>query len=291
MKKQAQIIQKYGKTFYWASFFLDKNIKLRLFSIYAFCRKIDDMVDNNRKELNKHLKKNFHKKIEGFVGLEKRFNPSKKIMNQFILGQKSDLFHKQPKSINELTIYCYRVAGIVGLMVCDALEVKDKNIRRYAIDLGIAMQLTNISRDIKEDSVMGRVYLPNSLVGKLKAAEVNNPNKITYNKIKAGQNTLLKLADKYYRSAEYAIPFLPGKTSIAIRIASKLYQAIGKKITNNNISYLDGRVYVGKYEKLKITLAHIYTKDRICKKLITHNIKLHIAIKTFPGAHKIEKNI
>ena len=291
MKKQAQIIQKYGKTFYWASFFLDKNIKLRLFSIYAFCRKIDDMVDNNKKELNKHLEKNFQKKIEGFVGLEKRFNPSKKIMNQFILGQKSDLSHKQPKSINELTVYCYRVAGIVGLMVCDALEVKDKNIRRYAIDLGIAMQLTNISRDIREDSVMGRVYLPQSLVGKLKAGEVNNPNKVTYNQIKAGQKKLLKLADKYYGSAEYAIPFLPGKTSMAIKIASKLYQAIGKKITNNNISYLDSRVYVGKYEILKITLAHILTNDKIYKKLITHNIKLHIAIKTFPGAHKIEKNL
>ena len=284
MKKQAQIIQKYGKTFYWASFFLDKNIKLRLFSIYAFCRKIDDMVDNNKKELNKHLEKNFQKKIEGFVGLEKRFNPSKKIMNQFILGQKSDLSHKQPRSINELTIYCYRVAGIVGLMVCDALEIKDINIRRYAIDLGIAMQLTNICRDIKEDSVIGRVYLPQNLVGNLKARDIEIPNKNAYKKIKLCQNTLLHLADDYYASAELAIPLLPGRTSLAIRIASKLYQAIGRKISNKNISYLDGRVFVTKYEKLKITFVNILPKKYPIQ-LNSHNKKLHTAIMNLPGAH------
>jgi len=284
MKKQAQIIQKYGKTFYWASFFLEKKIKLRLFSIYAFCRKIDDMVDNNNKELNKNLKKDFHKKIEGFVGLEKKFNPSKEIMNQFILGQKSDLSHKQPRSINELTIYCYRVAGIVGLMVCDALEIKDINIRRYAIDLGIAMQLTNICRDIKEDSVIGRVYLPQNLVGNLKARDIEIPNKNAYKKIKLCQNTLLHLADDYYASAELAIPLLPGRTSLAIRIASKLYQAIGRKISNKNISYLDGRVFVTKYEKLKITFVNILPKKYPIQ-LNSHNKKLHTAIMNLPGAH------
>ena len=284
MKKQAQIIQKYGKTFYWASFLLEKKIKLRLFSIYAFCRKIDDMVDNNNKELNKNLKKDFHKKIEGFVGLEKKFNPSKEIMNQFILGQKSDLSHKQPRSINELTIYCYRVAGIVGLMVCDALEIKDINIRRYAIDLGIAMQLTNICRDIKEDSVIGRVYLPQNLVGNLKARDIEIPNKNAYKKIKLCQNTLLHLADDYYASAELAIPLLPGRTSLAIRIASKLYQAIGRKISNKNISYLDGRVFVTKYEKLKITFVNILPKKYPIQ-LNSHNKKLHTAIMNLPGAH------
>ena len=94
-----------------------------------------------------------------------------------MLGQQSDLSHTQPKSIDELIVYCYRVAGIVGLMVCDALEVKNIKIRQYAIDLGIAMQLTNICRDIKEDAAMGRIYLPQDLVGNLRANQVNIPNK------------------------------------------------------------------------------------------------------------------
>ena len=285
MKKQAKIIQKYGKTFYWASFFLESKVKSRLFAIYTFCRKIDDLVDSNEEKLNKNMKKNFHKRKEEFRGLEKRFHPSVKVVNQFMLGQKSDLSHKQPESMNELIIYCYRVAGIVGLMVCDALEVKDNKIRHYAIDLGIAMQLTNICRDIKEDSAMGRVYLPMSIVGNLNAIDVNIPNKDVYKKIKACQKKLLSLADNYYSSAEFAIPFLPGKTRLAIRVASKLYQAIGKKITNKNISYLDSRVYVTKYEKFKITINNIFFKKKYFTKLTIHNKKLHSAITSFPGAH------
>ena len=285
MKKQAQIIQRYGKTFYWASFFLENKVKLRLFSIYAFCRRIDDLVDSSEEKPNKNIEKKFHKRIEEFRGLEKKFHPSVKVIDQFMLGQKSDLSHKQPESINELIIYCYRVAGIVGLMVCDALEVKDIKIRHYAIDLGIAMQLTNICRDIKEDSAMGRVYLPKSIVGMINAGDVNIPNKDAYKKIKICQKKLLKLADDYYSSAEFAIPFLPGRTSIAIRVASNLYQAIGKKITNKNISYLDSRVYITKYEKFKITLPNIFLTKKYCTKLNIHNNKLHSAIKDLPGAH------
>ncbi|MDG2252115.1 MAG: squalene/phytoene synthase family protein [Methylophilaceae bacterium] len=284
MKNQAQIIKKYGKTFYWASFFLEKKFKLRLFSIYAFCREIDDMVDN-KKEKDNYIKKNFQKKIEGFKGSKKSINSSKEIIGQFILGQKGDLSHKQPKSLNELTIYCYRVAGIVGLMVCDALNVKDIKIRHYAIDLGIAMQLTNICRDIKEDSHMGRVYLPQNLVGKLKAGEVEFPNENDYKKIKVCQNKLLKIADDYYASAEHAIPFLPGRTSLAIKIAAKLYQAIGKKIINNDISYLKGRAFITKYEKLKITLTNIISINKTPTKINTHNKRLHAAIMNLPGAH------
>ena len=285
MKKQVQIIQKYGKTFYWASFFLEKSIKLRLFSIYAFCRRIDDLVDGNKKNQNKNFKDNFHKKIEEFVNLEKKFYPKKAIVNQFMLGQQSDLVHTQPKSLDELIVYCYRVAGIVGLMVCDALEVKDIKIRQYAIDLGIAMQLTNICRDIKEDAAMGRIYLPQALVGKLKANQLNIPNKKIFTKIQSCQKLLLSLADKYYASAENAIPFLPGKTSLAIRIASKLYQAIGKKIVHKKISYLESRVFITRIEKLKITLINVLSSKKSDNKLSIHNAELHSAIQNLPGAN------
>ena len=282
MKNQAQIIQQHGKTFYWASFFLEKTVRSRLFSIYAFCRKVDDIVDTNKKKsIN-----NFNKNLEEFTNLEKRFRPSKEIITQFIIGQQSDLSHTQPKTIDELIIYCYRVAGIVGLMVCDALEVKDIKLRHYAIDLGIAMQLTNICRDIKEDANMERVYLPESMIGKIKPKKVNIPSKDILENIEMCQKKLLDLADDYYASAEYAIPFLPGKTSFAIRVAANIYQAIGKKIINNNISYIGDRVFVNNYEKLKITFFNIFSKEKSSNKLKTHNKKLHYAIKNLPGANK-----
>jgi phytoene synthase len=170
-------------------------------------------------------------------------------------------------------------------MVCDALEVKNIKIRQYAIDLGIAMQLTNICRDIKEDAVMGRIYLPQNLVGNLRANQVNIPNKKIFKKIQSCQKSLLILADKYYASAENAIPFLPGNTSLAIIIASKLYQAIGKKIINKKISYLDGRVFITKIEKLKITLINILTSKKSYNKLSIHNAELHSAIQNLPGVN------
>ena len=288
MNNPDQIIKKYGKTFYWASFFLEKKIKSRLFLIYSFCRRIDDLVDSNGNDSNKNIAKSFNKNIKNFFKQEKKLYPSKEILNQFISGQQSDLSHKQPKSIDDLIIYCYKVAGVVGLMVCDALEVRDKKIRYYAIDLGIAMQLTNICRDIKEDSNMGRVYLPVSLVGKLKAKDITVPNKDIFKKIEICQNKLLKLADDYYASADFAIPFLPGKTSFAIRIASKLYQAIGKKIIKQKISYLNNRVFINKYEKLKITFYNLFFKNNSFTKLESHNMQLHNAIKDLPGANRFD---
>ena len=97
---------------------------------------------------------------------------------------------------------------------------------------------------------------------------------------------MLNLADEYYSSAEFAIPFLPGKTSLAIRVASKLYQAIGKKIINKKISYLDSRVFITKFEKLKITIINIFSTKKSYNGLTIHNKKLHSAIKDLPGANK-----
>ena len=148
------------------------------------------------------------------------------------------------------------------------------------------MQLTNICRDIKEDAAMGRIYLPQDLVGDLRANQVNIPNKKIFEKIQSCQKSLLILADKYYISSDNAIPFLPGKTSLAIKIASKLYQAIGKKIINKKISYLDDRVFTTKIEKLKITLINILTSKKSYNKLSIHNAELHTAIQKLPGANK-----
>jgi len=147
------------------------------------------------------------------------------------------------------------------------------------------MQLTNICRDIKEDAAMGRIYLPQNLVGNLRANQVNISNKKTFEKIQSCQKSLLILADKYYASSENAIPFLPGKTSLAIRVASKLYQAIGKKIINKKISYLDSRVFITKIEKLKITLINILTSKKSYNKLSIHNAELHSAIQNLPGVN------
>ena len=143
-----------------------------MFAVYALCRRLDDLVDTSnqsskaKEEISKIIsltnnnrpKENF----EEFKGIDLNLHPKQNIINQFLKGQFSDLEFKQPIDLSQLLKYCYRVAGVVGLMICDVLDIHDAKLRYFAIDFGIAMQLTNICRDIKEDAQIGRIYVPKS---------------------------------------------------------------------------------------------------------------------------------
>ena len=233
------IIRKHGKTFYWASKFLDKNLLIPIYSIYEMCREIDDIVDNHESnfailELEK-IKQNLSaqelkKRFTCLQAIDEKRLPSIEYLNEFILGQESDTHFHQPQSMDELLHYCYRVAGVVGLMVCDAVGIKDKNLKYFAIDLGIAMQLVNIIRDIKEDAENNRIYLPESLIGKVCPDDVLN-NAFVINKINIEKKRILAIADNYFNSANHAIEFLQADVSICFKVASRLYQAIGIKIS------------------------------------------------------------
>jgi len=286
-----KVIQMYGKTFYWASKFMDKKLIEPIYAIYEMCREIDDMVDENnnldaKKEIEK-LKKNL-----SITTLKKRFNCLKKIgkkkfprneyLKEFILGQESDIEFKQPKSINELLKYCYRVAGVVGLMVCDAVEIKDKNMKYFAIDLGIGMQLINIIRDIKEDAENKRVYIPVNLIGQVDPDDVLN-NQQVIEKIDNEKRKILKIAENYFNSANYAIRFLPKNISICFGLASKLYQAIGIKILKKEKSYIEGRVYLNNFEKIFITLSYYLNSKKKSNNHPVHNNMLHLPIKNSPS--------
>ena len=161
----------YAKSFNWAGFFLPKKIYLKCSSLYDFCRTVDDIVDEE-KDLNikkKNLinfKNNFDNKkydnpiIKNMWDLINNFEISIKVIEDLFDGVKSDLKERvQLNSKKDLLIYSYRVAGTVGLMMAKILNVKNQNALKSAIDLGIAMQLTNISRDIVEDTKNNRSYI------------------------------------------------------------------------------------------------------------------------------------
>lgn len=281
----------HGKTFYWASKFMDKKLKDPIYAIYEMCREIDDMVDVNDNPIAKreitNLKKNLSmtklkKRFHCLKNIDKKKFPQNEYLKEFILGQESDIEFKQPKSINELLNYCYRVAGVVGLMVCDAVEIKDKNLKYFAIDLGIGMQLINIIRDIKEDAENKRVYIPENLIGKVTPDDVLNNQKVI-NKIDSEKRRLLKIADSYFTSANYAISFLPNNVSKCFALASKLYKAIGIKILKKEKSYLVGRVYLNNFEKLLITLRCCFSSKRKMSYHPVHNNMLHLPIKNLPN--------
>ena len=164
----------YAKSFNWAGFFLPKKIYQKCSSLYDFCRTIDNIVDDDgdiKIKKNKLLdfKNNFINKnyndpiIKNMWELINNHAISHKITNDLFDGVEFDL--KEQVKINskkDLLIYSYRVAGTVGLMMAKILSVKKQNALKAAIDLGIAMQLTNISRDVSEDSKKNRYYLDNN---------------------------------------------------------------------------------------------------------------------------------
>ena len=161
----------YAKSFNWSGFFLPKEIYHKCSVLYDFCRTIDNIADRDvdleikKKELEE-FKRNFEKKnkdetvIKNMWDLMKERNISKKIVDDLFDGVNSDLKKEvRIKTEKELLIYSYRVAGTVGLMMAKIFGVKKRESLQRAIDLGIAMQLTNIARDVVEDEKKNRTYL------------------------------------------------------------------------------------------------------------------------------------
>ena len=161
----------YAKSFSWAGYFLPKETFKKCSALYDFCRIADNIADDDDKIENKikkfdqfqndFIKKNFDNPIiKNMWDLVEEFNISSKIVQDLLIGIKSDIKDLvKLDSKKDLLIYSYRVAGTVGLMMAKILKVNKKSSLRSAIDLGIAMQLTNISRDVIEDSKINRFYI------------------------------------------------------------------------------------------------------------------------------------
>ena len=242
----------YAKSFNWAGFFLPKKTYQKCSSLYDFCRTIDNIADDEgeldikKKNLstfkNDFINKNFNNTvIKDMWGLIDHHLITIKIVEDLFDGVESDLNEKvQLNNKKDLLIYSYRVAGTVGLMMAKILNVKDQNSMRAAIDLGIAMQLTNISRDVVEDSKINRFYIKNDF--------------------ETISNTLT-LADLFYKSSFIAIKEIPFRFRFAILVARRVYKKIGHKIlrTRNIDSYNKaGKIYVNRVEKIFQTIFSIF---------------------------------
>ena len=242
----------YAKSFSWAGFFLPKKIYQKCSTLYDFCRCLDDIADQDldlnikKKQFsefkNKFLMKNVDNQIVNRMReLIHNCKISEKIVCDLFDGVESDL--KKEVKINskkELLIYSYRVAGTVGLMMAKILNVKGKNSLKAAVDLGIAMQLTNIARDVIEDYARNRIYI--------------NSN---FETIK----DTLKLADKFYDNSFKSISEIPASSRFAILVARRLYRGIGYKILNkrNMDSYKSsGKIYVSNLGKIIQTVLSIF---------------------------------
>ena len=258
-------LAQFAKSFNWAGFFLPKNVYHDCSKLYAFCRVLDDLVDEKTNlelrvqrfdeitniykktyELDNNdrniLNQNEHGLIVNEV-IELAYNNNIKriILDDLIEGVGSDLKQKvYLRSVKDLLVYSYRVAGTVGLMMAKILSVSDTRSLKGAIDLGIAMQLTNIARDVIEDKKMNRQYI-----------------KPDFENIEA----TLKLADMFYESSYTSIKKIPFKYRFAIIVARRVYRQIGRKIIQkrNMENYeKSGKIYVNNFEKIYQTILSLF---------------------------------
>jgi phytoene synthase len=269
----------FAKSFNWAGFFLPKDTYEECSKLYAFCRILDDVVDSDQdlkikkerfneiKDILKLYEIRFTDNenmliINDMITLTENKNIKKIILDDLIEGIESDLKKEVNFStVKELLIYSYRVAGTVGLMMAKILSVKDSRALKGAIDLGIAMQLTNIARDVIEDQKIGRKYIEKD-----------------FKNIKA----TLQLADTFYESSFSSIKKIPFRYRFTILVARRIYRQIGRKIINkkNIEDYIkSGKIYVNNYGKIYQTILSLgdfiklfFTKLENHQRLNEHNI-------------------
>ena len=238
MDKNQSLISKHAKSFSYAGFFLSKETFRKCSILYDFCRTVDDIADEDgrldtrkkkflkfksefeNKNTSNDIIKNIHKLLEE-VGI------SHKIINDLFDGIESDLKNMvNLHAKKDLLIYSYQVAGTVGLMMAKILKVKNQQSLRCAVDLGVAMQLTNIARDVVEDKNRNRFY------------------------IKADFDSICEtifLADIFYQSSFSAIKNIPVSSRFAILVARRIYKRIGYEILSQKKieTYISaGKIYV-----------------------------------------------
>ena len=246
------LLEKHAKTFYWASFFLSREIFKKCSALYNFCRTLDDIADDtNQLEVKKKKFSEFKKKflnknfdnpiIKEMWSIINSENISKKIVIDLFDGVETDLEEKvQIKSKKDLLVYSYRVAGTVGLMMSKILKVKNKEAFKGAIDLGIAMQLTNIARDVVEDKKRNRIYI-NSDFFYIQEA--------------------IKESEIFYQKSFNSISGIPLRSRFSVIVARRVYKKIGHFILKqkNTENYNKaGKIYVPIFGKTVETFLSIF---------------------------------
>ena len=249
---ETNLLKKHAKSFYWASFFLSNDVFNKCSSLYNFCRTLDDIVDNDnklevKKEIFLKFKKDFMNKnlnnqiINDMWSIINSENISKKIVIDLFDGVETDLEEKvEINSKKDLLVYSYRVAGTVGLMMSKILKVNNRESLRGAIDLGIAMQLTNIARDVCEDNKRNRRYI-----------------KSDFSSIK---ETIYE-SEIFYQKSFKSISSITIRSQFSVIVARRIYKKIGdyilmqKNIENFNKA---GKIYVPLFEKVVQTFLSIF---------------------------------
>ncbi len=251
----ASVIRKHSRSFAAASWLLPREYRRDVEKLYAWCRWCDDAVDSatNINQAEQRLEmlredveriyrgqRPLHEASQWLAEVVASHKIEKRLPLDLLDGMRLDLRLEQIGTQEELLSYCYHAAGVVGLMLCRVFGVTDLRAMRHAKSLGMAMQLTNIARDVREDWDRGRCYLPAEWL----AAEHAGKTMPTDADVRSSVGRILELADQHYRTGNSGLRYLPRGVRPAIRMASAVYREIGLQIRRNGDRVMHGRTIV-----------------------------------------------
>lgn len=254
-----------GHSFYWARRLLSARHAERATRLYGFCRRIDDVADEATDVAAAHAALALIRRAlqtgdcvdpetADMLQLMRACRIDPAIPLELMRGVEGDLGEVRIADMDELLRYCYRVAGTVGLMMTAALDATAPEALPHAIDLGIAMQLTNICRDVRDDAVLGRRYLPATLVGPLEPAALIEPTPPVRATVSHALHVLLEAADRHYASGEQGLRYLPSGARTGILVAARVYRGIGTVLRKREFDCWSSRAKVSTPGKLAISL-------------------------------------
>ena len=268
-----EIIRRHSKSFALASRLLPPGVRTHAVAVYAWCRRADDAIDSAEPTAQRDALERLRRELEDVYGGVETPDPVLSIFQRsvrerrlprryaedLLTGMELDVLGRRYETLDDLLEYCYYVAGCVGLMMCHVMGVKDDAALPRAAHLGIAMQLTNICRDVAEDWDLGRLYLPNRLTAATGAPDLVDrlggafPREASTSVARATER-LLDEADRFYRSGDAGLPALSWRCSVSIRTARAVYSSIGLRIRARRCDPLAGRAYVPSGRKTLLAL-------------------------------------
>ncbi|HPI71779.1 MAG TPA: phytoene/squalene synthase family protein [bacterium] len=268
----------YARSFYFSSRLLPVEKRWATYALYGFCRYADNLIDlprpRSRQELLQELSclageitaayrsgESEHPIIKSFIFVAQKYGIPEKYAQELIKGVEMDAGFSGYESFAELSLFTYRVAGVVGLMMTHILGYQSEEAFPYAEKLGIAMQLTNILRDIQEDKRIGRIYIPAEELKKFSVSAEDIMNERMTPQLRRLMEFQIHRAHTYYREAEPGIAMLDVDARFSIYTASRIYRAILHKIEQADYNPFTGRVFISDTRKLGMFL-HEYLRRR-----------------------------
>ncbi len=269
-----RITAHFAKSFYFSASIFPTDRRWATYAVYGFCRYADNLIDCPRDRTKEELYaevealrqeilisfrtgESEHPIMRAFAPVATMYGIKIEYALDMLKGVTMDMEQARYATFDELYVFCYRVASVVGLMMTCVMGYKDESAFEYAEKMGVAMQLTNILRDVQEDKNMGRIYLPLEDLDRFGVDETDILQERFSPELKKLMQFQVERAHYYYDEGDKGIPLLPKESQYAISSASKIYRGILRKIEDRDYNPFLGRVFVPQRKKMQILVSEV----------------------------------